>query len=140
MQGTSSESKVRGMFSSCKPVNGKLGMSEFEKLVGMLSETEKQTKAEVDAQFELTLENEDEMDDIEISGLDEDDEDEEEEEDEAEEEEEENVIEAAMRKGVVNLTPENQRTDFITMKPIEDSKKTETEENEDGDEDEVRLL
>ena len=123
------------MFSSCKPINGKLGMGEFERLVGMLSETEKQTKAEVDAQFELALDDEDEMDDIEIIGLDEDDE----EEEEGEEEEEENVIEAAMRKGVVNLTPENQRKDFITMKPAETSKKIENVENDDEDEDEVRL-
>ena len=104
----------------------------------MLSETEKQTKAEVDAQFELAVDNEDEMDDIEIIGLDED-EDEEEEEEEEEEGEEENVIEAAMRKGVVNLTPENQRKDFITMKPAEISNKIENVENDDEDEDEVRL-
>ena len=112
-------------------------MGEFERLVGMLSETEKQTKAEVEAQFELALDDEDEMDDIEIIGLDEDDD--EEEEEEGEEEEEENVIEAAMRKGVVNLTPENQRKDFITMKPAETSKKIENVENDDEDEDEVRL-
>ena len=120
---------MRVMFNSCKPIGGKLGMSEFERLVGMLSETEKQTKAQVDAQFEVTLDNEDEMDDIEEMGLDDDDD----EDEEAEEEEEENVIEAAMRNGVVNLTPENQRTDFITMKPT----KSEEIEEDEIDDDEV---
>ena len=47
MQGSHSEKKVRAMFQSCKPKGGKLGMSEFETMVGMLSETEKQTKEQV---------------------------------------------------------------------------------------------
>ena len=51
VQGQSSEEKVRGMFSKCKPVGGKLGINEFEKMVGMLSETEKQTKAQVSILF-----------------------------------------------------------------------------------------
>jgi hypothetical protein len=80
------------MFSKCKPVGGKLGITEFEKMVGMLSETEKQTKAQVDAQF----------------GLDE-------------------------REGVVDLTPESERRDFIAMKPVE---KVESEDDEDFDDDE----
>jgi hypothetical protein len=80
------------MFSKCKPVGGKLGITEFEKMVGMLSETEKQTKAQVDAQF----------------GLDE-------------------------REGVVDLTPESERKDFIAMKPAE---KVESEDEGDFDDEE----
>lgn len=92
VQGQSSEEKVRAMFTKCKPVGGKLGITEFEKMVGMLSETEKQTKAQVDAQF----------------GLDE-------------------------REGVVDLTPESERRDFIAMKPVE---KLEGEDDEDFDDEE----
>ena len=125
------------MFTTCKPIQGKLGMKEFENLVGMLSETEKQTKAQVDAQFELMLDNEEEMDDLNLMGInsennDEDNEDEDEEfEVENEVEEEEDIIRAAMRNGVVNLTPENQRKDFISVKPQEVEKEVENDEDDD---------
>jgi hypothetical protein len=86
------------MFSKCKPVGGKLGITEFEKMVGMLSETEKQTKAQVDAQF----------------GLDE-------------------------REGVVDLTPESERRDFIAMKPIEKLESEDDEYFDDEEEEEMSV-
>ena len=46
VQGQCSEEKIKAMFQKCKPVKGKLGITEFEQLVGMMSETEKQRSEE----------------------------------------------------------------------------------------------
>ena len=123
VQGQCSEEKIRAMFQKCKPVKGKLGISEFEQLVGMMSETEKQTKAQIESQFGIEEGDEDEDGDEEI----------------------EVVIEAPQsmtkksRVGVVNLTPDNQRTDFIEVKPTstlsqEDDDEDDEEDDEDDDE------
>ena len=120
MQGQCSEEKIRAMFQKCKPVKGKLGISEFEQLVGMMSETEKQTKAQIESQFGIEEGDEDDDDDEEV----------------------EVVIEAPQsmtkksRVGVVNLTPDNQRTDFIEVKPTSTSSEEDEDDDEDEDEDE----
>ena len=119
VQGQCSEEKIRAMFQKCKPVKGKLGISEFEQLVGMMSETEKQTKAQIESQFGIEEGDEEEDDDEEV----------------------EVVIEAPQsmtkksRVGVVNLTPDNQRTDFIEVKPTLTSSEEEDEDDDDEDDD-----
>ena len=118
VQGQCSEEKIRAMFQKCKPVKGKLGISEFEQLVGMMSETEKQTKAQIESQFGIEEGDEDEDEEIEV------------------------VIEAPQsmikksRVGVVNLTPDNQRTDFIEVKPTSSSSEEDDEEEDEEDDDE----
>ena len=113
MQGQSSKEKVKGMFTKCRPVDGKLGISEFEKLVEMLSETEKQTKAQVNAQFGVDIdeEEEDELEVVVKKGK---------------------AKKEVQREGVVNLTPESDRTDFIAMKP-KDVKPVVTEDEDEDD-------
>jgi hypothetical protein len=126
VQGQCSEEKIKAMFQKCKPVKGKLGITEFEQLVGMMSETEKQTKAQIESQFGIE-EGDDDDDD---------------------EEEVELKIEVAQsvskksRAGVVNLTPDSQRTDFIEIKPTPAiSKQAEQEQGEgEDDEDDEELL
>jgi hypothetical protein len=124
VQGQCSEEKIKAMFQKCKPVKGKLGITEFEQLVGMMSETEKQTKAQIESQFGI-----EEGDD-----------------DDDEEEEVELKIEVAQSKksraGVVNLTPDSERADFIEIKPTPAiSKQAEQDQGEgEDDEDDEELL
>lgn len=127
MQGQSSKEKVKGMFTKCRPVDGKLGISEFEKLVEMLSETEKQTKAQVNAQFGVDIdeEEEDEEDEVEVVVV---------------KKGKEKAKKEVQREGVVNLTPESDRTDFIAMKPKDvKSVVTEDEDEDDMEEEEEEM-
>lgn len=124
MQGQCSEEKIKAMFQKCKPVKGKLGITEFEQLVGMMSETEKQTKAQIESQFGIEEVDDDDEEEVELK------------------------IEVAQsgskksRAGVVNLTPDSQRTDFIEIKPTPAiSKQAEQGQGEDEeDEDDEELL
>ena len=117
MQGQCSEEKIKAMFQKCKPVKGKLGITEFEQLVGMMSETEKQTKAQIESQFGIE-EGDDDEEEVELK------------------------IEVAQsvskksRAGVVNLTPDSQRTDFIEIKPTPAISKQAEQEQSEGEEDE----
>jgi hypothetical protein len=119
VQGQCSEEKIKAMFQKCKPVKGKLGITEFEQLVGMMSETEKQTKAQIESQF----------------GIEEGDDDDEEEEVELKIEVAQSVSKKS-RAGVVNLTPDSQRTDFIETKPTPASAKQAEQEQGEGEDDE----
>lgn len=118
MQGQCSEEKIKAMFQKCKPVKGKLGITEFEQLVGMMSETEKQTKAQIESQFGIEEGDEDDEEEVELK------------------------IEVAQsvskksRAGVVNLTPDSQRTDFIEIKPTEQAGQAQGEGEGEGEEDE----
>ena len=118
MQGQCSEEKIKAMFQKCKPVKGKLGITEFEQLVGMMSETEKQTKAQIESQFGIEEGDDDDEEEVELK------------------------IEVAQsvskksRAGVVNLTPDSQRTDFIEIKPTPASSKQAEQEQGEGEDDE----
>jgi len=105
-----SESKIKSLFAKCKPVKGGLGMAEFERLVDMLSATEKQTKEEVDAQF---------GDNAEVN----------------------EVPAVKVKEGVVNLTPESDRKDFIPTKALKVNveEKPNTEEEEGANDDEISI-